>query len=1255
MSKLFIPTKRPNAIKQIDILKQKTSRKEKIEHEVKFYEKMNKIKNQKQYNISGIISYRIINTDKSNNRGPSSMRTKNVSFITPLMFKSDITKEYIQFGFEDDINIIGQESGTEIEFEPISNININELTSVNLNNIPMGSKKLSIKCLEQSDGINTNPGQCVIDNILYELSNKKYFLSFTRKDLIKSFKGTTATTDQIIEFAKLKNYVSVYALDPLNNIFNSYVAEDSKYSLTFIVNNNHLYPILDANLKKSISVTKKIQLNDYKFNISYDDYQYLETVKDEINLNSRVILLNNDNKEFYNDKENTDDVIYKFLNKAMKDTDEKNKSYVVDSIKFYNGRVQAFKHPITNQIYEITSDFTERKNIIDDLTKKYGPSLIKFENQSYTTISQIIYNNEFGNIKLLESNLSDNIYNLFQRNIINAFQGNVSEDLKEDKNSYGVDIIKSYSSVLLYNDTEFNIFQPFDEVQLFNESMPLKPGEYYINIPIMLCDGLMQYPKGYYPLHFIKFLLNNNIITKSNIKMVLYAKQYLKSDTFKNFTEFIYSNYEPSQAKKIINFFIGSLGSKYIKSDSGCITSSYEIACALLLQYQDNHKINIDSLNDLHFVRLQNKQPKYTNSLSIHRHIICGGIINLVNLYNSIRHPNIKIISFNTDCIFVKTNLFILDRVKLCMEPKNEIETLGKYKMEPYHVKSNNMFIFEDRAEEFYKKIEWNEIEEDENINETMNNINSCLISGIAGSGKTELIKNIYNEETDLILSFTNNSIINIKERLQTEDNIYTFDSFFNENLTFEQKIMKSSKFERILIDEYSMTPYKMMNLLNVLKNKLNIKLFFFGDYNQCLSVETTGIIYDYFKSSTFQAMCNNNLINLKYKPEYARYNQELKDILDLFLKNDKAILPILLKTKTEQNTYINICRTINKKWQINKSCNERYLLENPNNTKLEITYKKTINNKLVDIPYILITGQEYICSNKIASYNLYNGSRCKLENIECENILLKYNNDLIKFNIKEFIENFEPAYAQTIYRFQGLTIREPFTIHELNIMSKRELYTSMSRATKLDDICFNYTSKYFENKDIINCVELKMKKNNDIDEKYQHGKIYKITFDNFIYIGSTYRDIEERFKEHKQAKKGSIFIEKLKDNKNKAKIELVMKYPCKSLQELEFKEREITEQYINHESLILLNTKFNRKQKIKNSQIDIQRLEKINTHEHLSIFDNIEKKVLRFKNKDVDIKISYNKHGKEETFKKLKEKIIEKIGMENNEFIIVF
>jgi hypothetical protein len=93
--------------------------------------------------------------------------------------------------------------------------------------------------------------------------------------------------------------------------------------------------------------------------------------------------------------------------------------------------------------------------------------------------------------------------------------------------------------------------------------------------------------------------------------MVIYAKQFLKPDTFKEFTEYIYTTYETNQAKKIINFFIGALGTKYIKNDSGCVTSSYEIACALLLQYQEKQKINIDTLNNLHFVRMQQRKPKY--------------------------------------------------------------------------------------------------------------------------------------------------------------------------------------------------------------------------------------------------------------------------------------------------------------------------------------------------------------------------------------------------------------------------------------------------------------------------------------------------------------------------------------------------------------------------------------------------------------------------------------------------------------------
>ena len=97
------------------------------------------------------------------------------------------------------------------------------------------------------------------------------------------------------------------------------------------------------------------------------------------------------------------------------------------------------------------------------------------------------------------------------------------------------------------------------------------------------------------------------------------------------------------------------------------------------------------------------------------------------------------------------------DRLKMKLNPINVLETIGTYRFEDYKIKSNNMFEFEDREEIFYKKLEWNIIEEDDDIINTTNNINSALISGIAGCGKTELIKNIYNE-TDLILSFNTSS-----------------------------------------------------------------------------------------------------------------------------------------------------------------------------------------------------------------------------------------------------------------------------------------------------------------------------------------------------------------------------------------------------------------------------------------------------------------------------------------------------------------
>jgi hypothetical protein len=409
------------------------------------------------------------------------------------------------------------------------------------------------------------------------------------------------------------------------------------------VNNNHLYPIIDTDTKKSIAISGRLTLSEYKFCINYDDIQYIDYYDNEMPNNSSKVILIKDNFE-----KNT---ILEMMTWVMQTTKSN-----IEYIKFYNGKPVAFRNPVTLQVYEITSFYDERKDIIDNLSIKYGNSKVKFQNQSYTQIAQIIFDNEFGNIKQLKSNLSDKIFEIFDTYKIGPYCARVSNDILETEDSNGFDICKSYSSVLLNNTIDFNIFQQFDEPKIFNTKYPLIAGEYYINKQISLCDGLMLYPNGYYPLVFVKYLLDKQAITKKDITYYIPAKQYIKADAFKTFVEHVYENYDEHDAKKIINNFIGDLGTRFIKSDKGCITSSLDIACSILLQEKGKDRTNvyIDSLNDNHFVRVQSKQPKYNTGLPIHRHIICGGIINLANLYYTLKSESTRFICFNTDSIMVK-------------------------------------------------------------------------------------------------------------------------------------------------------------------------------------------------------------------------------------------------------------------------------------------------------------------------------------------------------------------------------------------------------------------------------------------------------------------------------------------------------------------------------------------------------------------------------------------------------------------------
>ena len=191
--------------------------------------------------------------------------------------------------------------------------------------------------------------------------------------------------------------------------------------------------------------------------------------------------------------------------------------------------------------------------------------------------------------------------------------------------------------------------------------------------------------------------------------------------------------------------------------------------------------------------------------------------------------------------------------------------------------------------------------------------------------------------------------------------------------------------------------------------------------------------------------------------------------------------------------------------------------------------------------------------------------------------------------------------------------------------MSRREIYTSLSRGTCLSNVNFNFTNKVFFNHDNSKPIEIKLIIDNEIDEKYKNSIIYKITFDKYIYIGQTHQTKEERFEQHKIARSNSKsnFVKTLKNYLDVAEINIVEKYPCKSLKEILEREKYYIEQFKeleNQGGLELLNHCHNITKKVHDTEIEIvkvkviEQIEDYQYHDHFSVVKNHRDHNLRFK-----------------------------------------
>ena len=114
---------------------------------------------------------------------------------------------------------------------------------------------------------------------------------------------------------------------------------------------------------------------------------------------------------------------------------------------------------------------------------------------------------------------------------------------------------KSRKNAIYYSNANFPLFTVMDQVQPFTPKMSYKkPGLYYL-------ESELYFPirgNGWYSYAMIMYLIENALITKDNIKYVVYSSLEIESHYFNDFIDHIY-NIKDGFEKLKVNCMIGSL------------------------------------------------------------------------------------------------------------------------------------------------------------------------------------------------------------------------------------------------------------------------------------------------------------------------------------------------------------------------------------------------------------------------------------------------------------------------------------------------------------------------------------------------------------------------------------------------------------------------------------------------------------------------------------------------------------------------
>ena len=1098
-----------------------------------------------------------------------------------------------------------------------------KLTKKQFKNRKMGKLKLESYLLNKQRPI-TRHGEntCVVDYVWDQVRGQPGFKSYTYDKLkseIYEFvpEGDMISTVELIDWAKeCHNNVSIHAFDARYKKFITHIATNTRTNvvLVYIVKDHHCHPITDEKLK--IVASKANQggcdnllkyMCDLKWSRRHENVTKIESVEEICSL----------------DKENHIVVIPEKtkMTEAI-NIYSRSENFYVEYLHWNNNGVLDGFIDHNNNMYLLNEEYNTRKTICDKLFNIYKTHEFKWTNQSYTSIARSLF-------KQLNGYIPESCYNVNTRQMLDDFypralQWCTYDDIPDDVVS--IDIAKCYPSILLNNNHEIPLYSIHDVIEPFNCKSDLRNcGEFYIDETVLEnYSNPIKIEAGFYSSNLISYLVDELNMPLRQIKYKIITKRALKPDTFSAFFKYIFDTLPEGEAKKIANSFIGDLGRKYNIINCGFTCTEYDTAmCRWTSGLAEGKNMTVDYHDGIFLIREKKIERIFSDHKSINRFVVSEAILKCLQLIKVCHGKESVLYGYNTDGIYISNP-------EVQFKNKKDVKFTTK-KIGRAYVTDSQLAYFE----KHYR----------ENMDMTDYKIETgkgCIYNGQAGSGKTtKLCKMVQKADRPLVLAFTNKAIENVKSKLisngyeQEEANkiCRTFDSYFCE---WSDGNYHNLSGKTIFIEEFSMVPNKWITKIYHEYINCNITVYMFGDPDQCEPVEGgSQIHYNYLESKTISEMCPR-IKTLQYIDKSCRYDIQTHEMLKTFLKHGKIstyFQPI------DKKLYKNICYLNSTRIKVNAQCCDQFTKDK----RYETVEFKFDNKKET---YKVCQNMPVLATTNMKDKNIFNTMEFVIEKIK-EN-KFKVNNEW--YDIKEFSESFIPSFCVTVYKYQGADIDEHYNIHDVNRMNKKQLYTALSRTTKIEYIHLNnkeINNKYFNKRQPI--LELVNSKFNSL---YKNGKIYQVTFDNgLVYVGSTCEELETRLKWHLSNMKSQVF----KNKQHKPKIELIVNAPSNDKKNLEQVENGYIHEYAEKYGNELINIRSNPNKKtkkieykatIENKKQLEERIAKLENK--LTIKDDAKNKCWFIDNiidgKRFKTMARYGKTSKEDALTKINEKKQEKI-----------